>query len=252
MTIAASGGPPATPAQPKDASRPNGSAAVKPSKGGFAAMLGGAGGGAPLTYRQPDNRTDGAVGFAARPLVAPASVTTKSKAGRGHAPVRHLAKSDDIGPVTTDGPVAEAAAVRREASKLAVPDQRPGETRGAAGDRLSVQRSAGAMDAGIPPAATAPLVQPHGQGGRAAARGATGIAKPDGTVGAALPTTFDLGGGVTIHLAADAANPRVLVRGVRLGAQERGEVTARIVKLLRGYGIAISEQSIEFDEGTNG
>lgn len=60
---------------------------------------------------------------------------------------------------------------------------------------------------------------------------------------------FDLGGGVAVYLAGEAANPRVLVRGARIDAEGRGEVVVRIVKLMRSHGFAVSEQAIEFEGG---
>lgn len=247
MTIAASGQSPPSLSQPKDAPRPTARGRGKQGKGGFAALLGTA---SPLTYRQQDNGTEEAVGFAARPLVAPASVAAKGETGCSGDPGHRLAKSDDVASVTNDGPATEALMMRREALQPEPPGQRPGAT--GVGKSLAAYFPAGATEPGVTPVVAAQQAQRRALGDRIMAGTPIEPSKQSGITRGALPTMFDLGGGLTIHLAADAANPRVLVRGARLGAQERDEVTARVIRLLRGHGVAISKRSIEFDGDRNG
>ncbi|NIJ36960.1 hypothetical protein FHR22_001644 [Sphingopyxis panaciterrae] len=215
-------------------------------------MLGSAGAASPLTYRQQDNGAEEAVSFAARPLVAPASVAAKGETGRSGDAGQRLAKSDDIAPVADDGAAAEASRVRRGVLQPETPGQRPAVTGAGAGERLAAYRTAGATDPGVTPLPAAPQAHRRALGDGIMAGAPVGPSKQSGMTRGAVPTTFDLGDGVKIHLAADAASLRVLVRGARLDAQERGEVTTRIIRLLRGHGVAISKRSIEFDGGTNG
>lgn len=77
-----------------------------------------------------------------------------------------------------------------------------------------------------------------------APRPATSAARPQAVADA---VAFALGAGVTVHLGADEARPRVAVRGLRLDAADRGEAAGRIVKLMRAYGYDVSEQMIDFE-----
>lgn len=77
-----------------------------------------------------------------------------------------------------------------------------------------------------------------------APRATASAARPQAAVDAVV---FALGAGITIHLGADEARPRVAVRGLRLDAADRGEAAGRIVKLMRAYGYDISEHMIDFE-----
>jgi hypothetical protein len=88
------------------------------------------------------------------------------------------------------------------------------------------------------------LAQGRETQGAAAPRAAASSARPQ----AAVDTiAFALGAGVTIHLGADEARPRVAVRGLRLDAADRGEAAGRIARLMRAYGYDVSEQMIDFE-----
>ena len=56
-----------------------------------------------------------------------------------------------------------------------------------------------------------------------------------------------LGAGVSVHFSTEGSQTRVAVRGLRMEAADRDEITGRIAKLMRAHGYAVSEDMIYFE-----
>jgi len=210
---------------------------------GFAALLGAGASSSPaLAFNRSPGDTDGALAFAAMPIVAPVAIALAADA-RLDDPIGTKIQPDrpETAAATAAGSVTSAPADVPLADPAPPAAQTPSDAR--------ISRAA--------PTEAAPA---RGQ----AAITATALRGRTNTAPAALParskapparmaTTqsleLALGAGISVRLLTDESGTRVLVRGVRLDGSERGETTARVARLLRGHGHIVSEQSIAFEGG---
>lgn len=239
--------PPGSRAASQEPARASGRPATKADRGEFAGMLTRLDSGPPPTFRQSRDGSDEPVSFAAMPLVAPASVEPVDEAEYGRTAEQELARPAASAPAALVGGMTDIDARGPTLQPCAPVPPRLARNEMMVEAVRAVEAQA-VLEAGAPVPGSHIAVLPSASG-REVAADPTRRAKPAEIRSVQTLATFDLGGGVTVHLAADPVYPRVLVRGAPGEAVTRSEITARIVRLMRGHGFAVSEASVEYQQG---
>lgn len=247
MTMISAGKAPPAGAARQSAPRPAGDPRASSDKR-FAGMLGRMDLSPPLTFRRSPGQSGEAVSFAAMPLVAPVSLAVNAAA---HDGLENL-------------PAAAAAGAHADVTDHRSRDEPPGEpsldrphyepAHAATSTAAGHGRGGAASPVAPGVAETEPALLPVASRairGERIGGSATGRSNPADGTPAKIPLMLDLGSGITVHLAGDADNRRIWVRGANIEVEGRGDIKARIVRLMRSHGVVISEQSIEFDRGRN-